>query len=109
MFLFLLRDTLLDDKLRQVALLGLAMLLRHSGSPEWQAHLVHRTTYGSHQCRTECDVCGMCHVEHYAQSALDARHMLGGIIAHPVAQRTRVHIHLTNQVCQLARINLHGA
>ena len=51
----------------------------------------------------------MGHVEHHTQTALDARHVVGGKLADTIACRTVVHVQLANQVCQLTRINLHRA
>ena len=109
MLFFFLRDGFFDDKLRQVRLLRLTMLLRHGRCPKWQAHLVHRTTDGGHESGTQCDVGGMGHVEHHAQTTLDTCHVVGCELTDLVAQRRFVHVQLTDQVCQLTRVDLHRA
>ena len=101
------RNGFLDDELRQIRLLGLALLLWHGSGPEGQAHLVHRTADGGHQCGAEGDVGGMGHVEDHAQTALDACHVVGGKLSYLIAQRAVVHVQLTDEVRKLARIDLH--
>ena len=49
----------------------------------------------------------MCHVEHHTQTALDTRHVVGGEFSHLIAHTVVVHVHLTDEVRQLARIDLH--
>ena len=85
------------------------MLLRHGRGPQGQAHPVHAAGNGRHHGGTEGDVSQMSHVEHHAQARLDACHVVGCKLAQTIAHLGIVHIHLTNQVRQLARINLHGA
>ena len=97
----------LYDKLRKVGLLRLAFLLWHRGSPQRKSHLVHRTAHMRHQRRSECDMCQMSHIEYYSQARLYASHVIGTKLSHLIAQLRLVHIQLTNQMCQFARINLH--
>ena len=110
-YLFLLTSYFytLDDHLCEVRGFGLTFLLRHRRSPKWQSHLVHTTTDVSHQRRAEGDMCHMRHIEHDAQTALDACHVIGGKLTDLVACRTFVHVHLTDQVGQLTRVDLHRA
>ena len=47
------------------------------------------------------------HIQHHTQSRLDARHVIGSKLTHLIAHLTMEHIHLTDKMCQLARIDLH--
>ena len=49
----------------------------------------------------------MSHIEHHAQTRLDARHVISGKLAYLIAECTAVHIQLSDQMCQFARIDLH--
>ena len=106
-FLLFLRDGFFDDELGEIALLGLAMLLWHSGRPERQAHLVHRPTDMRHQRRTKRDMSEVCHIKHDAQTRLDTCHVISSELTNLIADSIIVHIHLTDNVRQLARIDLH--
>ena len=108
MLFLVVRNTLLDDELGEVALLGLTHLLRHGGSPEGQSHLIHRAADIGHQRRTEGDMGEMGHVEHDAQTALDACHVVGGKFADLATHGVLVHVELANEVGQLTCIDLHG-
>ena len=49
------------------------------------------------------------HIEHHAQTALYAGHVVGSKLTNLVARRTLVHVHLADNVGKLAGINLHRA
>ena len=103
------RQRAVDDELRQVTLLGLAVLLRHSGGPERQAHLVHGAADGGHERWAKGYVGCVGHIEHHAQTALYASHVVSGKLANLVTSRILVHVHLADNVGKLAGINLHWA
>ena len=54
-------------------------------------------------------MCCVGHIQHHSQSTLDASHVVGSKLAQLISCRTFVHIHLSYQVSQFARVNLHGA
>ena len=101
------RDGFLDDELREVRLLWLAMLFRHSGGPKRQAHFVHATADAGHHRRTEGDVGSMSDIEDDTQPRLDSCHVVGGKLTNLIACRTLVHVHLTDYMCQFTGVNLH--
>ncbi len=107
-FLFM-WNALLDDELREVGLLWLAMLFRHGGGPKRQAHLVHAAADAGHEGGTEGEVSGVGHIEDYTETTLDASHVFCSKLTNLITCRTLVHIHLTNQVRQFAGVDLHRA
>ena len=60
-----------------------------------------------HQRRTECHMCKMSHIEHHSQAWLYPSHVIGSKLSYLIAQLRLIHIHLTDNMRQLACIDFH--
>ena len=108
-FLLFLRDGFLDNKLGEISFLWLTMLLWHSCRPEWQTHFVHASGNTCHHSWSQGNMSEVCHIKHNTQARLDARHVIGSKLTNLIADSIIVHIHLTDDMRQLTRIDFHRA